>query len=117
MRSAPTLRLIVRTVSSVRTGQAVRHVPGVRTVGSVIDLDGPEPLWRQVADHLAGRIAAKEWARRLPSVRTLADQYDVSHTTVSDALRELSQRGIVTTTRGRGTFIVEQRDTSETDEK
>ncbi|HEY8478335.1 MAG TPA: winged helix-turn-helix domain-containing protein [Spirillospora sp.] len=83
----------------------------------MIDLDGPEPLWRQVADHLAGRIAAKEWARRLPSVRTLADQYGVSHTTVSDALRELSQRGIVTTTRGRGTFIVEQRGTSETDEK
>nr|WP_194736760.1 winged helix-turn-helix domain-containing protein [Actinomadura sp. RB99] len=71
----------------------------------MIDLDGPEPLWRQVADHLAGRIAAGEWVRRLPSVRTLADEYGVSHTTVSDALRELSQRGLVVTTRGRGTFL------------
>jgi DNA-binding GntR family transcriptional regulator len=77
----------------------------------VIDLDGPEPLWRQVADHLAGRIAAEEFARRLPSVRTLADQYGVSHTTVSDALRELSQRGLVVTTQGRGSFV--QRPASE----
>jgi DNA-binding GntR family transcriptional regulator len=71
----------------------------------VIDLDGPEPLWRQVADHLAGRITAGEFTRRLPSVRTLADQYGVSHTTVSDAMRELSQRGLVVTTQGRGTFV------------
>jgi len=83
----------------------------------MIDLDGPEPLWRQVADHVAGRIAAAEWSRRLPSVRTLADEYGVSHTTVSDALRELTERGLVVTTRGRGTFIVEQRPTSETDDK
>ncbi|CNE34701.1 Putative transcriptional regulator%2C GntR family [Mycobacterium tuberculosis] len=58
-----------------------------------------------MADHLAGRIAAKEFDRRLPGVRALADEYGVSHTTVSDALRELSHQGLVVTTQGRGTFV------------
>ncbi|MEU8345353.1 winged helix-turn-helix domain-containing protein [Spirillospora sp. NPDC048832] len=79
-----------------------------------IDLDGPEALWRQAADHIAGRIAAGEWERRLPSVRTLAAEYGVSHATISDALKELTARGLVVTTRGRGTFV--QRPTSDTDE-
>ena len=59
-----------------------------------------------MAEHIAGRIAAGEWERRLPSVRALADEYGVSHATISDALRELAGRGLVVTTQGRGTFVV-----------
>jgi len=71
----------------------------------VIDLDGPDPLWRQAADHIAARIVAGEWKHRLPSVRALASEYGVSHATISDALRELAARGLVVTTQGRGTFV------------
>ncbi|GLW64733.1 hypothetical protein Arub01_29770 [Actinomadura rubrobrunea] len=75
-----------------------------------IDLDGPEPLWRQVTEDLATRIAAGEWERRLPSFRILADEYQVSHATIGDALRELRHRGLIVTTRGRGAFIARRPD-------
>jgi len=71
----------------------------------VIELDGPDPLWRQVAEDLERRIRAGEWTRRMPSMRIFADEYGVSHATISDALRVLAEKGLVITTKGRGSFV------------
>ncbi|MFI0454355.1 GntR family transcriptional regulator [Actinomadura sp. 6N118] len=71
----------------------------------MIDFDAPEPLYVQIADDLQRRIAADEIGRRLPGVRTIAETYGVAHATAAHAVQELSQRGIVKTTPGRGTFV------------
>jgi len=41
----------------------------------------------------------------MPSMRIFADEYGVSHATISDALRVLAEKGLVITTKGRGSFV------------
>ncbi|MEU9022790.1 GntR family transcriptional regulator [Actinomadura sp. NPDC048394] len=70
-----------------------------------IDMDGPDPLYVQIADILETRIAAGTIGRRLPSVRTIAQDFGVAHATAAHAVQELTRRGLVKTTPGRGTFV------------
>lgn len=72
-----------------------------------IDLDGPTPLYLQIADDLQRRIAAGEIGRRLPGVRVVAETYGVAHATAARSMRELVARGAVVTVNGRGTFVRE----------
>jgi DNA-binding GntR family transcriptional regulator len=74
-----------------------------------IDLDGPEPLYVQVAGDLTRRIAAGEFppGRRVPSARKLAEEYDVSTRTTEAALTLLRDRGLVRGVVGRGTFVTD----------
>lgn len=41
----------------------------------------PEPLYRQVAALLRGRITSGEFTGRLPSLKAIAQEYGVSHIT------------------------------------
>lgn len=70
-----------------------------------IDLDGPTPLFLQIADDLQRRIATGEVGRRLPGVRAIAETYGVAHATAARAVQELTARGAVVTVSGRGTFV------------
>ena len=72
-----------------------------------IDLDGPEPLFRQVAAVLRARIEDGTYAvnRRIPSEEALCDEFDVSRPTVRQALALLRADGLITSVRGRGTFV------------
>lgn len=74
----------------------------------MIDLDAPEPLFRQIAADLERRIGAGEIGRRLPGVRTIAETYGVAHATAARAVRELVERGVATSVPGRGTFVVQR---------
>jgi DNA-binding transcriptional MocR family regulator len=69
--------------------------------------DAEAPLYRQLADALAGAIADGTLAEgeRLPSERDLALTLAVSRTTVVTAYRELEARGLVRGHVGRGTFV------------
>jgi GntR family transcriptional regulator len=69
-----------------------------------------EPIYRQIADDLRGKIEADEIAHgaRLPTETDLMDQYDASRNTVRDAMRLLATRGLVETRAGQGTFVVER---------
>jgi len=73
----------------------------------VIDLDGPTPLYRQIADVVRARIADGTYppGRRVPSATALADEFGVSRRTAVDALRLLREAGDVIGVRGRGTFV------------
>jgi GntR family transcriptional regulator len=73
----------------------------------VIDLDGPTPLYQQIAEVIAGRIADGTYARgrRIPPARELAEEFGVSRRTVADALALLQERGLLVGVRGRGTFV------------
>lgn len=68
------------------------------------------PKVAAIADRLITAIAAGDFlpGSRLPSERTLADSLAVGRNTVRSALKELTERGIVETRRGRsgGTFVL-----------
>lgn len=82
-------------------------LPQVGQAIHVIDLDGPEPLYRQVAAELERRIDAGVYPpdRRVPSSASLAREFGVSRRTTVEALRLLRERGRVYGVIGRGTFV------------
>lgn len=53
---------------------------------------------------------------RLPSVRTLAQRYDVTTATAQRAIRALVDQGYVQTTQGLGMFVVDTRSEASADE-
>src|SRR6478609_8578279 len=63
--------------------------------------------WRSIADDLARRIDEGEIARgaQLPTELELQVEYDASRNTVRDAVKWLTQRGLVEAYPGRGTFV------------
>lgn len=64
------------------------------------------PPYRAVSAALRERVEAGEWlpGEQLPTVRTLAETYGVSVTTVRRALALLADDGLVTVTPGWGVF-------------
>jgi len=69
-----------------------------------------EPIYRQIADDLRGKIESDEITHgaQLPTETELMGQYDASRNTVRDAIRLLASRGLVETRPGQGTFVVEK---------
>lgn len=83
-------------------------------------------MYRQIADDLRSKIISGELARdfrnlvrsgelvgdpdepRLPTESELMEQYGASRNTVRDAIRRLSNWGLVQTRPGRGTFVVQK---------
>ncbi|MCP2335356.1 GntR family transcriptional regulator [Actinomadura rupiterrae] len=66
--------------------------------------------YRDIADDLARRIEEGEFAagERLPTEEQLMVDYDnASRNTIREAVKILKTRGLVETTQGRGTFVLE----------
>jgi GntR family transcriptional regulator, phosphonate transport system regulatory protein len=65
----------------------------------------------QVRDWLRGKIARGTYAHgdRLPPVKTLAEQFDVSWLTVTQAIKEMELTGELRVQNGVGTFITSPR--------
>ena len=70
-----------------------------------IDPFGAEYAYVQVADDIQRRIAEGEITSKLPSERSLAEEYGVAYTTVRHAMAVLRERGTIVTAHGRGTFV------------
>jgi GntR family transcriptional regulator len=72
-----------------------------------IDRNRPIPLYLQLKSMLKQHIrqGVLESGARLASERELCDEYDISRTTVRQALRELELEGLIKTVPGRGTFV------------
>jgi GntR family transcriptional regulator len=85
------------------------HLPGWR-----IDRSSPVPFYFQLKKTLAEEILAGRWARgdRLPSEPAMCAHFDVSRTTVRQALGELEAEGMIRREKGRGTFVAEPRSTA-----
>lgn len=77
-----------------------------------IDLDGPEPLYEQVAADIERRIGEGEFppGRKIPSARAMADEYGVSTRTTEAAIGLLREKGLVRGVVGKGTFVERQTD-------
>ncbi|HEY1615047.1 MAG TPA: PLP-dependent aminotransferase family protein [Rhizomicrobium sp.] len=71
--------------------------------------DGEGPLYRRIADALAGDIAEGRLRRgqQLPTHRALAQTLGIDLSTVTHAYREARARGLIDAHVGRGTFVVE----------
>lgn len=72
-----------------------------------IQRESPTPLYHQLKELLAERIASGEWQAgdMLPTEEQLQEQYEISRTTVRQALKELEIEGHISRQRGRGTFV------------
>ncbi len=70
---------------------------------------GPQRPFERVAADLRARIGADEWApgAALPATADLAGQYGVSPSTVTRALRQLADEGLVVTVPRWGVFRAE----------
>jgi GntR family transcriptional regulator len=71
-----------------------------------IDHDAEEPLYLQLAAILRGRIESGELERRVPSAKTLLQEYGVAQGTAERALAVLREEGLIRSRMGRGHFVV-----------
>jgi GntR family transcriptional regulator len=73
---------------------------------TTIDHDAEEPLYLQLAAILRGRIGSGELERRIPSVKTLTQEYGVAQGTAERALAVLREEHLIRSRMGRGHFVV-----------
>jgi DNA-binding GntR family transcriptional regulator len=66
---------------------------------------GEDFAYVQVVTDLKRRIASGELSGKLPSERSLAEEYECAYTTVRRAMEVLRDEGTVITRQGRGTFV------------
>jgi GntR family transcriptional regulator len=66
-----------------------------------------QPIYRQLQERMLGFIldGTFEEAQAIPSVRTLAAEYQVNHLTVSKACQALVDDGLIEKRRGLGMFV------------
>lgn len=74
-----------------------------------IDHSDGLPVWIQIKNRVVYLIGSGGLAPgdRLPTVRSLAVDLDISYNTVNRAYMDLERDGYVTTRKGRGTFVSE----------
>lgn len=77
-----------------------------------IDYSSGLPVWIQVKNRIAYLIGSGAYVPgdRLPTVRALAVDLDISYNTVNRAYMDLEREGYIVTRKGRGTFVVERRE-------
>jgi DNA-binding GntR family transcriptional regulator len=71
-----------------------------------LDPDSPVPLPRQLAGILRARIESGELSGRIPSANELALEYSTSRDTSLKSIGILKSEGLITTARGKGSYVV-----------
>jgi DNA-binding GntR family transcriptional regulator len=71
-----------------------------------IDRDGADPPWMQLRDILRRQIEGGELTGRLPSAGTLGQRYDLAEGTVTKALYDLRDQGLIVIHKGWGASVV-----------
>ncbi|MGG3996565.1 PLP-dependent aminotransferase family protein [Aneurinibacillus thermoaerophilus] len=66
------------------------------------------PLYKQIIHYIRGKIARGEWpiGYKIPPERTLAEQFGVNRSTVTNAFAELAAEGLIEGKRGSGTRVI-----------
>lgn len=72
-----------------------------------IDTNSSVPIYIQIEDGITSLIAAGQLqpGEQLPTIRELAAEIRVNLNTVARAYFELDREGVISTQRGRGTFV------------
>ncbi len=71
-----------------------------------LDHDSATPLYAQLAAIIRGQIERGELTGRLPSVKTLTQEYGIAQGTAERAFAMLRAEGLIRSTMGRGHFVV-----------
>ncbi len=76
-----------------------------------IDYDNGLPVWIRIKNRITYLIGSGEYVEgdKLPTVRSLAVELDISYNTVNRAYMDLEREGYITTRRGKGTFVAERK--------
>lgn len=84
--------------------------PRERSLGLVLDSKSEKPLYQQLFDGVAERIASGAFPAgyRLPPTRALSEELHTHRNTVVRAYRELHEAGFLASSVGRGTFVRDQ---------
>lgn len=72
-----------------------------------------KPLYFQLVDKLLEKISTMDFFEKLPSERQLCEMYDMSRTTVRQAMAELELNGYVNKIQGKGTFVARPNDSKQ----
>lgn len=74
-----------------------------------IDRSSPVPFYFQLKKVLAQEINLGRWkpGERIPSEPEICDHFQISRTTVRQALSALESEGLITREKGRGTFVTQ----------
>ena len=75
-----------------------------------IEKNSTVSIYQQLINQVTRKVQNGELpsGKKLPTVRELADQLGIARGTVKHAYEELERKGLITMTRGKGTFIREQ---------
>ena len=73
----------------------------------VVSQQNPDPFYKQVTDQLKDAIArgALKPDDRLPSIREMAKELNVSEITIKRAYSDLEAEGVIFTRAGMGSFV------------
>lgn len=71
-----------------------------------VDRDSPLPLWAQVASELRSRVESGAYNERFPTDKELVEEFGVSRQTVRQAVNQLTQAGMISRQRGRGSQVI-----------
>ena len=71
----------------------------------MLDRDSPVDLHEQLASLLREQIRTGELAGRIPSIKSLSQEYEVSTGTVERSLNTLKDEGLIVARVGRGFFV------------
>ena len=72
-----------------------------------VDPESSVPIYIQIEDSITSLIAAGQLqpGDQLPTIRELSAEIRVNLNTVAKAYHELDMQGVITTQRGKGTFV------------
>jgi DNA-binding GntR family transcriptional regulator len=71
----------------------------------MIDPDLPVALWEQLARILRDKVRSGEMAGRVPSIKSLSQEYEVSTRTAERALTTLRDEGVLVSLHGKGYYV------------
>jgi DNA-binding GntR family transcriptional regulator len=71
----------------------------------VLDHDSPVDLHEQLSNLLREQIKSGQLSGRIPSIKSLAQEYEVSTGTVERSLGTLKDEGLIIPRIGRGFFV------------
>ena len=83
------------------------HTEGSEEVFIAISHRDPSPMYRQVTEQIRDAIARGELVAgtRIPSIRELSSELNISPITVKRAYRDLESEGFIVTRAGLGSYI------------
>ncbi len=80
--------------------------PGVTYSDHMLDHDSPVALHEQLSAILRDQVKSGHLTGRVPSARSLAEEYGVSHRTSERALNTLRGEGLLVAVVGKGYYVV-----------